>query len=179
MDAEDFTQSFEAPLFNSSLGTLDSILIEFVVSTSGTISATNNGSGYDTFSIDLWQLTHIVLPDSSYGSVISDPPTNYGTYGVAPDETVVYTVDPFYGNFSTTVTQEYYRDLLTGTGNGTFWFDGSISYSWIATYGSPYTIDLGLNTGMDWTIQYNYTVPEPMTLVMLAGLSLFVRRKIA
>ncbi|MEN6383931.1 MAG: choice-of-anchor E domain-containing protein [Phycisphaerales bacterium] len=177
MPANNFSQSFDVPLFNSSLGTLDSIQIEFTVTTSGTISATNVGTGYDTFSIDFWQLTSIVLPDDSYGSVISDPPTNYGTYSVAPNQTVVYTVEPFSGNFTTTVSSEHFRNLLTGTGNGTFWFDGGISSSWIATNHNPYDVALALNTAMDWTVEYTYTVPEPMTLLILGLGCILLRRK--
>jgi hypothetical protein len=128
----------------------------------------------------LWQLTSIVLPDDSYGSVISDTPTNYGSPVVAPNQTMVYTVEPFSGNFSATVSSEHYRSLLTGTGNGTFWFDGGISSSWIATYHNPYDVALALNTGMDWTIKYNYTVPEPVTLTILGlGGLIFRSRKTA
>lgn len=177
--ANNSSQALNVPLFNSSLGTLDSITISFTTTSSGTISATNNGAGYDAFSCDYGGMVRLYLPDNSYYVSLNETPTNYSTYGVAPSETVVYTVAPFSGTpVNDTLTSAVDKAMFTGTGNAELIFNPrDLAVTWVSTYGYPYTVAAALSTSMDWTVQYNYTIPEPMTLVLFSALSLFIRNR--
>ncbi|HBG28853.1 MAG: hypothetical protein A2Y10_00610 [Planctomycetes bacterium GWF2_41_51] len=177
--ANNSSQAFNVPLFNSSLGTLDSITISFTTTSSGTISATNNGDGYDAFSCDYGGMVRLYLPDNSYYVSLNETPTNYGTYGVAPSETVVYTVEAFGGTpVNGTLTSAVDKAMFTGTGNAELIFNPrDLAVTWVSTYHYPYTVVAASSTSMDWTIKYNYTVPEPMTLVLFSALPLFIRNR--
>jgi hypothetical protein len=174
--ANHFNQPISVPLFNSSLGTLDSMLVSFNTNTSGTISATNNGDA-DTFSVDLQENVYCYWPDNSCTWAFSKPAHNYGSPYVGAGETKVYTVDSFAGSSSYTETDLAYLQQFVGSGNTTFTFDAGVDYLWAATYHAPYTVAADLDTAIGWTIQYNYTVPEPMTVIILGLGCLLFRRK--
>jgi hypothetical protein len=171
-----FQSDFTVPLLNPSVGTLDSVLVSFNTVTSGTISATNNGEA-DTFSIDGQEDVRLIWPDSSWTYAFSKPAHSYGSPYVDAGETKVYTVEAFYGSSSYLASAPADLALFTGIGDAALSLRGAYSYAWAATYGAPYTIAPNLNTICNWTIEYTYTIPEPMTLSMLGLGCLLFRRK--
>ena len=193
----DWTQPATLNLFNPALGTLDSVTAAANATVAFSGSATNTGTGrafwfYDMITAlelsggpaPLASLYQNPLAEAYTGSMscysprIYDPTfSNVGTGCTAFNPSIRRSVaggaTDSYGTTVTSASLSTYTsasDLAAFIGAGIFTTDFSALAEFVAgATGGNTNVSLATTAGFDLTLTYDYTVPEPMSGMLLAG----------
>jgi hypothetical protein len=183
------TQVLSVPQFDSSLGTLQSVQIDFGVSADGWVGMENknaNTGGNKTLYtwLDDTHVTHgdvqLQLGASTLSSVDWSVENTYTEYLAAFDGIIDYAGA---SGWQTTFLDKsdsgsalYDSDLESYIGNGTVNFNLVSSSTGVLSSSAQVSTSMGVTGTGDVTITYTYT-PEPATLAILGLGGLLLRRK--
>lgn len=188
----DFTQSATFNLFDSSIGTLNSVTIQSAFGFTTTITVTNNGGSSNSGDV---YTTSYVKTNSSNGAINSLLSANYDTLSNGYGSSATTGISDGDGGFTgqaytvgagqtvtlgsmTSPTKNKTINLTTGlaaftgaAGSTADFIASTLTKTTLNTVGGNTAATQVTNANADFVITYNYTsaVPEPMTWAMMIG----------
>lgn len=180
------TDILNAPLsvqqFNSSLGTLNSVELDFISNITGNASVTNTGTTNGKFSLSLGAEVDLVDTVSNQGLLSLNPFTSSSLLSVGAKNSLSTPTLTASDSTSEILTTGSLFQSFIGNGNRNFLFS-ALAQSGVIGSGNVTSV---VNTFADGTLTviYNYTegsqpVPEPSALlgIGLAGVGILLQTK--
>ena len=187
LSSTNWTQSFNVQKFDPTLGALNSVTISVAGSLSQTLMFENFGSaGSITFSNSsgttgcLYKVKYTGGSDLVTLDIVDAPTYSYTAYdgvmdfgGTSGKTDVVGKMDSFFDIFTDLST------LIDFTGPGTIGLDATATGRSHYQGGGNIAVGVSTRAGSDVTVTYDYTVPEPATMLLLGlgGLALIRKHR--